>query len=54
MKIDIINPIKLWTDLKPKTKMFIIGCFTAIIITSMITGYFDEIMRLLGYEEMKK
>jgi hypothetical protein len=53
-KITIPNPLSLWTSLTPKVKMTIVICITVIFVTAMLTGYFDEIMGLLGYEAAKK
>lgn len=38
----------MWSDLKPKTKQTAILVFGAIIITSMITGYFPELVKMMS------
>ena len=40
-------PFSLWVDLEPKTKRLFIGGVFLIIIVSMVTGYFPELIELI-------
>lgn len=39
-----MNPLIIWTSLTPWTKRIIIISLALIIIVSMITGYFPELI----------
>ncbi len=41
-----MNPLTIWTSMKSSTKMTIVITVGLIIISSMFTGYFDEILNL--------
>lgn len=36
--------ISMWTGMKPQVKIVFFICITLIIIASMITGYFPELI----------
>jgi hypothetical protein len=41
-----MNPLALWTNLTPWTKRIIIIGFFLVVIVSMFTGYFPQIIEI--------